>query len=262
MRKKILVLVLFVLISLSILMIPQVQGATDYTSSLQFNNTIDYASSTLNSTKATVRFTNNANSSVHGTYSLNSSGGYKLTGVGNATSYTIEFFWDWYGTTYKIHEVDVTTSDTSGTNNTFGAYTIQRLVQNVNSSGIAFLSLPISATINSISYSSDVFASTYSASVTTTTRIYVGAVYDNKRPKVFIDGHQTNEGSGWMYDSGTEMVTVTWAHSSSVTVKLDWTEQGATGSTPSEREPFSPLFVIIIFLILVVVFIEFGVKKR
>ena len=90
----------------------EVQGAVAYDSVIEINHARDANGKDL--AGGVVRFTNLDNGTVHGDYTLNSTGGYRLEGVGNATNYLIEIFWQ--GS--KVNETKITTSSTAGSVNT------------------------------------------------------------------------------------------------------------------------------------------------
>jgi len=90
----------------------RVQGAVAYDSVIEINHARDANGKDL--AGGVVRITNLDNGTVHGDYTLNSTGGYRLDGVGNATNYLIEIFWQ--GS--KVNQTQITTSATAGTVNT------------------------------------------------------------------------------------------------------------------------------------------------
>ena len=114
MRNRYVFPIMFIVLLALIHYYPNVLGAVTYTNVIEINHAQDVNAKDLPGTAGQVKFINLDNGTVHGPYALNSTGGYKLTGAGNATNYRIEIYWE--GT--KVNETTITTSATAGATDT------------------------------------------------------------------------------------------------------------------------------------------------
>jgi hypothetical protein len=114
MKRKYLLMILMLLLTVSAMFgtIRLVSGAVVYTSTIEVNHARD---SNGNDLQGTIKIINLDNGTIHGPYSLNSTGGYSLNGLGNATNYRIEIYWQ--GS--KVNQTTVTTSAVAGTINKY-----------------------------------------------------------------------------------------------------------------------------------------------
>jgi len=114
--------------------IPIASAATVYDSSITVDAN-DAGGANLNA-NGQVRYTNTVNGSVHGWYTLSSTGTHTLSGVGNATKYKIEI--KWYGTI--VSTGSITTSATAASSNSYsincGVYRVS--VKNIDANNYEF----------------------------------------------------------------------------------------------------------------------------
>jgi len=244
--------------------IASVSAEIIYDSSIVFNNTKD---ANGNFFLGSFYLINVTGATEHGPYTLNSTGGYSLSGIGNGTTYRLKFYWQ--GT--EVHQTeDFTTSTNPETVNIVGPYTLSRFVGAIDGSSVSFFIMNATGvSLISVEYSDKVLRATVNASsgAISVVKVFHGA--DLVPPtKVFIGGEDVTAYSVaeeaelgkypqcWYYDSANRVVVLKGIHSSSLTYEVQfkpaaWTPPPWLPNLPQTITIFNTAIPILLLALLV-----------